>query len=121
MKGGTEEGVCAGEGGEDDVLCENNFLPSSLGVQFDEISGDDIVKKIVDMIPGYLNGIFTDNDARAFRQYNPTVPATWDWARNGLGQVAVDEVIAFFSPSLPLLYDTNAYPCRGFILPTSPL
>lgn len=73
----------------DGVRCVDNFMPKSLNITIDEISGDDVIRKIIDQVPHYLREIFTDDSGQAFSKYNtPGVRSSWDWVEQGLGEAA---------------------------------
>lgn len=72
-----------------DAPCQDNFLPPNLNISFDEISGDDVIRKITEKIPVFLREVFTDNDAKAFRSWNdPATSRSWAWEQVGLGEAA---------------------------------
>lgn len=71
------------------VVCTGHFLPQLLHVQFDQISGEKVVEEIIRQIPAYLQGIFTDDLAEAFKMYNsPEEVASWDWSSSASTQAA---------------------------------
>ena len=77
--------------GEDSEGCDNNFLPPSLDVTFDEIPGEDVVKKIISKVPAYLKQILTEDGNEAFLKYNGGNTDAWNWFANGFDEPAVKE------------------------------
>jgi hypothetical protein len=75
-------------------------MPPAFSLSFDEISGDDVIRKIISRIPGFLRGIFTDDSAKAFKAYNdPEVVKSWKWEDSSMGELArSDGIYSSYSP-----------------------
>lgn len=104
-KAADDPSICVGENFYENTnasgsSCSNNFVPDNLSLSFDEISGDDVIRKIISRIPGFLKGIFTDNSAKAFKRYNdPKVPESWVWEKTSMGELARSEgIYASYAP-----------------------
>lgn len=101
------------EGGK--VLCTSHFLPPSLHVQFDEISGDKVVEEIIRQIPAYLQSIFTDDSAEAFKLYNSKEEvASWDWTQSEASreQAAAHSLYTTYRPLVNYTGEEAGYPFR---------
>lgn len=85
--------------------CENNnnFLPDSLTLLFDEIKGEDIVKSIMEEIDPYLKRIFTEEGNLAFTKHNSReVINSWNWTASGTAESAT-KVSGLFEATQPVM------------------
>ena len=110
-----------------DTACVNNFLPQSLNVSFDEISGDSVIREIVEQIPAFLNQTFTDKEAAAFTLHNSAEEVrSWDWVETGYAHIAAAEgIYASYEPivnysageaGFPFKYGRSLwYMCTGLV------
>lgn len=101
-----------------DTICKNNFLPPSLNVSFEEISGEEVTRVIVSLIPDYLRGIYTKDGNAAFVKHNdPSVVKSWEWNSGGLKNEARDEGL-YCSHNPIMNYSTSEviYRCHNYSL-----
>lgn len=97
--------------------CEDNFLPPSLNVSFDLIHGDDVIRQVVSLIPGFLRGIFTQEYAPAesafFRHNDAATSASWDWIAGGVGEPARDDgIYTSYEPLVEYAASEAGHPFR---------
>jgi hypothetical protein len=96
--------------------CQNQFLPRSLDVLFDEIPAEDVVRKIVDQIDPFLQRIFTEPGNEAFTLWNNKLRVKkWNWTDAGLDGPAT-KVSGLYDSNTPIMYYNGSeagYPFKG--------
>ena len=86
------------------ACCDNNFLPASLDVLFDEIPAEDVVRKITEQIDPFLKQIFTEPGNQAFKKYNdPEKVNRWNWKDAGQAQSAT-QTSGLYSSTEPIMF-----------------